>query len=117
MCIFLHLSCINKVITFDTVLSLYIHSNSKMGSKGIVTCTSTVYLLSFRYRKDFHFAMSDDEENDKDIKSFGFDDSGSDFSLGCYGTDGNRYPMEELDEWEQDEVCEVITAIIEMLSY
>ena len=84
-----------------------------MGSKGIATCTSIVivYLLSFRYRKDFHFAMSDDEENDKDIKSFGFDDSGSDFSLGCYGTDGNRYPMEELDEWEQDEVCEVITAI------
>lgn len=48
--------------------------------------------------------MSDDESNDKDMKSFGFEDSGSDFSFGCFNSDGNRYPLEELDEWEEDEV-------------
>lgn len=62
--------------------------------------------------------MSDDEANDADIKSFGFDDSGSDFSIGCYGADGNRYPMEELDEWDQDEVCIFIQHILSfILSY
>lgn len=58
-----------------------------------------------RYRKDFHFAMSDDEENQEDMKAFGFDDSGGEFSLGCYGVHSEKYPMSEIDEWDEDEVC------------
>lgn len=49
--------------------------------------------------------MSDDEENADDVKSFGLDDSGSDFAFGCHGVTGDKYPMEELDEWDAEEVC------------
>lgn len=48
--------------------------------------------------------MSDDEQNAADMKMFGFEDAGSDFSFGCYGGTGEKYPMEELDEWDSDEV-------------
>lgn len=48
--------------------------------------------------------MSDDEQNSEDMKSFGFDDSGADFSIGCFGSGGEKLPMEELDEWEEEEV-------------
>lgn len=49
--------------------------------------------------------MSDDEENQEDMKAFGFDDSGGEFSLGCYGVHSEKYPMSEIDEWDEDEVC------------
>ena len=64
----------------------------------------TFLFINYRYKKDFHFAMSDDEENAQDVKAMGLDDSGSDFSFGCYGGLGDKYPMEELDEWDEEEV-------------
>ncbi|XP_067935563.1 protein disulfide-isomerase A4-like [Watersipora subatra] len=67
--------------------------------------------IANKYRKDFHFAMSDDEQNNQDVKSFGLDDSGSDFSFGCYGINGDKYPMEELDEWEEEEVEEFLDKV------
>lgn len=48
--------------------------------------------------------MSDEDQFTADMKSFGFDESGSDFSFGCFGATGEKYPMEELDEWDSDEV-------------
>lgn len=61
-------------------------------------------IFTSRNRQYFHFAMSDEEQHATEMKSYGFDESGSDFSLGCFGTTGDKYPMEELDEWDSEEV-------------
>lgn len=61
--------------------------------------------------------MSDDEENAADVKAFGLDDSGSDFSFGCYGINGDKYPMDEIDEWEEDEVTIFCYCLLQKLSY
>lgn len=43
------------------------------------------------------------------LAEFGLDDSGEEINIACYGPDGKKYPMEPMEEWEDDEVEEYIT--------
>jgi len=60
--------------------------------------------LGCRYRDHMRFAMADETKMGGELIGFGLEDSGSDFSFGCFGISGEKYPMEEMDEWDPEEV-------------
>ncbi|XP_062572730.1 protein disulfide-isomerase A4-like, partial [Saccostrea cucullata] len=59
--------------------------------------------------KEVKFAIADEDEHSHLIAEFGLDDSGEEINIACYGPDGKKYPMEPMEEWEDDDVEEFIT--------
>lgn len=59
--------------------------------------------------KEVKFAIADEDEHSHLLAEFGLDDSGEEINIACYGPDGKKYPMEPMEEWEDDEVEEYIT--------
>uniref|UniRef100_A0A0B7B682 Protein disulfide-isomerase n=1 Tax=Arion vulgaris TaxID=1028688 RepID=A0A0B7B682_9EUPU len=54
------------------------------------------------------FAVADDEENIKLLQEFGLDESGEEINVGLLSTDGKKYPMEPMDEYDSDDIVDFL---------
>lgn len=55
------------------------------------------------------FAIADEDEHSHLMSEFGLDESGEEVNIGCYGPDGKKYPMEPMEEWEDEDVEEFVS--------
>lgn len=58
--------------------------------------------------KDIVWAIADENDQNRLTKEFGLDDSGEDINIGCYGKNGKRYKMDDMDEWDEDQIDEFV---------
>lgn len=56
------------------------------------------------YYPNFHFAISDEEEFQKELEEVGLGDSGQEINVLCFGKDNRRYPLnpEDFDEFSEE---------------
>ena len=57
---------------------------------------------------DMTFAIVDEDDFPEMIKGFGFEDSGEEMNVGIMDKYNRKYPMEEMEEFDADEIREFI---------
>ena len=58
--------------------------------------------------KTMTFAIADEDKNSDLWKEFGFADSAEEINVGILGPDDKKYPMEPMDNFEDDAVLEFL---------
>ncbi|ESO02710.1 hypothetical protein HELRODRAFT_94763 [Helobdella robusta] len=61
-----------------------------------------------KVHRDMTFVVADDEQNREVFHDFGFDDSGEEINVGIISKDNRRYPMEPMEEYDEQDVHDFI---------
>ncbi|OWF40778.1 protein disulfide-isomerase A4-like [Mizuhopecten yessoensis] len=58
--------------------------------------------------KEILFAVADEDDNKRLISEFRLEDSGEELNIGCYDSKNRRYKLDDMDEWDDDDVEEFL---------
>lgn len=67
--------------------------------------------VATNYKKKYTFVVADEEKMAPVLKEFGLEETGEDINVGCFGSDGLKYRMDEDDEFNSESFADFISQL------